>query len=290
MSDEVDTPEAVTATLDVRRFITAMYDLFLGRGADADGYASKRDRLIARTLSPEELVIELALSAEFADRIPQFLHRLGASHSRGLLNDVTQYGELQLLLRTWVNSSAKSRYVVDVGARGRDRSNSYDLLRHFGWRGLLVEANPTLIEPLRTEFDGLEVEIANYAISDFNGRARLTLGGNDDVSSLTAAAAEGWGETRGQVEVVVRRLPDLLEEYGAPAEPDLMSIDIEGEDIRVLNDLVQDDRYRPQWIFIEASHDFDTGSLADLKTHAAVQDRYTLVGQTKANLLLRRTG
>jgi FkbM family methyltransferase len=244
--------------------------------------------LAAKLFTPGEIVEELVSSPEFASRVAEFLHRYVDGPERGLFNECTQYGELHVLLRAWLQSTAVSKFVVDVGARGRERSNSWDLLRHFGWRGLLVEANPALIDSIKTDFAGLDVDVVNVAVSDYNGRAQLTIGANDDVSSLDPASAGGWGETRGQVEVAVRRLPDLLEECAAPERFDLLSLDIEGEDVRVLNDLTGDGRYRPTFVFLEASYNFATRSLDDIPTSDAVRSAYEILGQTPANILLRR--
>jgi FkbM family methyltransferase len=272
---------------DWRAFTEEVYQIFLMRPADADALERKAAALEANLLTPSEIISELIMSDEFGERAPEFLHRYGVTEKRGLFNESSQFGELQLLLRRWINDSASARYVVDVGARGRERSNSYDLLRHFGWRGLLIEANPNLIDSIRREFGGLDIQIANCAISDHNGRARLTLGANDDVSSLELSSAESWGATRGSVAVTVRRLPDLLLEYDVPRRFDLLSIDIEGEDVKVLNDLAEDGRFSPDWVLIEASHDFATQSLADLPTSETVKRNFEIVGRTRANLLLK---
>jgi hypothetical protein len=53
-----------------------------------------------------------------------------------------------LLIRAMVNDAAAHRIVAYIGARGRERSNSFDLLRHFGWKGLPIEANPAPIEDI----------------------------------------------------------------------------------------------------------------------------------------------
>ncbi len=55
-------------------------------------------------------------------------------------SDHSQFGELSLFL---THAGRKRRgFVVDAGAHGRERSNSWDLLSQFRWRGLLIEANP----------------------------------------------------------------------------------------------------------------------------------------------------
>ena len=67
----------------------------------------------------------------------------------------------------------------------------------------------------------------------------------------------------------------------------MLSIDIEGEDIKVLNDVIGSG-YRPEWVVIEASLDFSIKSLTDLPLLQTVRDEYDLVAQTRANLILER--
>ena len=108
------------------------------------------------------------------------------------------------------------------------------------------------------------------------------------MSLLDAGLAQGWGETRGEVEVKVRRLVDVLNEHAIPHAFDLLSLDIEGEDIKVLNDLVDHSGYRPAWIIIEASHDFKVRTLDDAPFSPAVRAEYKVCMATSANLILRR--
>jgi hypothetical protein len=86
----------------------------------------------------------------------------------------------------------------------------------------------------------------------------------------------------------VRRLGDILVEHAVPSDFDVLSLDIEGEDIKAMNDLILNSPFRPRWVIIEASYDFKTKSLADLPFAPAVIDKYEIFGQTKANLMLRR--
>ena len=191
------------------------------------------------------------------------------------------------LIRLWADGAVPSKFVVDVGARGLERSNSYDLVRHFGWRALLIEANPKLLEGLRVAFAGLPASIVGCAVSDYGGEATFTIGVNDDVSSLNPDAAADWGPVRGTTTVSVRRLGDILAEMQAPQRFGLLSIDIEGEDIKVLNALIGQSPFRRDWVSIEASNDFAVRSLDDAPFSAAVKDAYAIRGQTRANLILQ---
>jgi FkbM family methyltransferase len=198
--------------------------------------------------------------------------------------DHSQFGEFSLFLKV-----ARPRHyglIIDVGALGKDGSNSYDLMSQLGWRGVLVEANPNLWEGIERDFSGLNSTLVRCAVSDVEDKVVFHLGAADGVSSIIRASAEAWGPLRGEVEVQARRLGEILDEQQVPTNFDLLSLDIEGMDMPVLNDLIAHTNYRPRWIFLEASLDFQTKSLADLDLLPAVQDQYEIVGQTVPNLLL----
>lgn len=268
--------------------VAALYRQLLMRAADPQGLAGKIAAVEAGDVSVDELIRQFTGSQEFADGLPNLLADAGTRDPRRFTNDVSQFGEVWELIRLSVGEANPGGLIVDVGARGRDRSNSYDLLRHFGWRGVLVEANPSLVPELQRDFNGLDVVIVSCAVSDFTGRASLTLGINDDVSSLSSETAAQWGISPGAVDVDVCRLGDILVEQGVVENFDVLSLDIEGEDIKVLNDLIGTTGYRPRWVIIEASNDFQTKSLADGPFSRAVKEAYELRGQTRANLILRR--
>jgi FkbM family methyltransferase len=223
-------------------------------------------------------------SDEFALKHSSFVARYVGKDARRFTNDVSEYGEVEILIKTMGNRLARHRIIVDVGVRGRQGSNSFDLLQHFGWTGLLVEANPHSISQIRDDLAGLNVTILNLAVSDYIGKAAFYLGEN--VSSLTKQIVEDWGPCAGAMEVEVRRLGEILDAHAIPPDFDVLSLDIEGEDLRVLNDLILSTRYRPRWIIIEASFEFKVKTLSDLDLCEEVKGVYSILGQTSANLLL----
>ena len=263
------------AGLDTADFVAVLYRSFFGRELDPSAQ-DKIDRLRSGQANAEDIIAEILQSEEFRTAKPD----------ERLFRDQTQYGELQQLIGRWMVGAVRYPWVVDVGARGKERSNSWDLLRTFGWTGLLIEANSNLIPSIQADFAGLKCEILNCAVSDYEGEATFYLGANDDVSSLDSNASSGWGPLTGEMRVLVRRLPALLKERGVPEQFGLLSIDIEGEDIKVLNDLVTTSAYRPRWVLIEASYDFQTKAMRDLPFDASVLSAYRLVDQTASNLLL----
>ncbi len=267
-------------SLTTETFLDALYRGLLGREGDPQGMRDWADHLANGVVTPTEVVKNFLESDEYHEKA-----RTNQKPER-FTNDVSQYGETFELLKLWVAENQTCGWVVDVGARGRERSNSYDLIKYFGWHGLLIEANPQLIPTIQDDFKGLSAEIVNCAVSDYEGTATLSLGVNDDISSLTEANTKVWGELRGSIEVNVRKLEDILDEQQTPSEFDLLSLDIEGEDIKVLNSLIINSSYRPRWIIIEASHNFTVRSLDDLDFSDKVKTLYEIRGQTVANLIL----
>jgi len=271
-----------------RKAIAALYQCLLLRPADEAGLEGYTTLVQNDELSFEAVLDRLLRSDEFQTNFGTFEAHYADPAKTRFTKDSSQYGEIGLLIRRMVNASARHRIVVDVGVRGRDGSNSYDLLRHFGWKGLLIEANPRLAEGILQEFAGLEVSFVSSAVSDYAGEAEFFLGTNDAISSLNEEATAGWGPVRDKIRVPVRRLPDILTDYAIPFDFDLLSVDIEGEDIKVLNDMIDRSDYRPIWVIIEASYDFKTEALTDLPFSRAVIDQYEIVDRTSANLLLKR--
>jgi FkbM family methyltransferase len=273
--------------MDYKELIEGLYESLLQRRPDGAGIDDKVGRLNSGVATPKDIIDEIISSEEFKSKIPMFLAGLGQDYR--FFNSQSQYNEIELVLSHAISGTFASKVVVDVGARGRDRSNSYDLLKFFKWRGILIEANPRLIPRIRKDFKGLDAEVIECAVSDYQGTARFTIGSNDDVSSLNAQAASAWGETKGELNVNVERLAAILQSKNVPPNFGLLSIDIEGEDIKVLNDLINNSDYRPRYVIIEASYDFAVRSLDDLPFSEKVKNTYRIIDQTTANLILHVT-
>jgi FkbM family methyltransferase len=202
--------------------------------------------------------------------------------------DHSQNGEFLELLKLIVAHGAPSKVIVDVGAHGRERSNSYDLLRLFGWRSLLIEANPALAHQIKSGFEGLDYALVVCAVSDFEGVGDLSLGVHSGISSLSPECTRAWGPISGSIEVPVRRLHKILDEHDIPKAFDVLSLDIEGHDSRVLNDLHRNSAYRPHWIIIEGSHNFNITDPTKIGVAQTVLEDYELVARTQVNLFLAR--
>lgn len=169
---------------------------------------------------------------------------------------------LDLKLEHWL--PGRGGYFVEAGANdGYKQSNTYYFERIRGWKGVLVEPVPWLAEECRLNRPGSRV-FAN-ALVPFGHPATIAL----DYSDLTSSVSGAFGDedrrqrhqahgievqpgTRPRVlEVPARPLQTVLDEAGAPADFDLLSLDVEGFEPAVLDGLDLT-RFRPRYILIEA--------------------------------------
>lgn len=270
--------------MPVAAVVEALYRALLSR-APTERELGEGEALLGLDRSATRLADVLVNRVAFDQRVSDVRARFGLSEDR-LINDVSQNGEVETLFKLVINKACANRTVVDIGARGRRGSNSYDLLRYLGWKGLLVEANPRLIDEIQADFGGFDCVIESCAVSDYEGEALFTIGISDDISSLEAAHSLRFGPAYGEVTVPVRRLSRLLEQHGIPQTFDLLSLDIEGHDVRVLNDLLDNTEYRPKWIILEGpSGGFQT-NLSEIGCSSNVIASYRVVANTIANLIL----
>lgn len=147
-----------------------------------------------------------------------FVDKYLNSSKRVGFHDHSHNGEVTLLLGAMINSADHIQIAVDVGAHGKAGSNTHDLLRHFGWRGVLIEANPRLIPRIEKEFAGCNFDVANVAVSSQPGKAKLYLGIHDEISSIHREWTEAWGPVRDFVEIDVGTLPSVLNRDRLPIE------------------------------------------------------------------------
>lgn len=273
-----------------RQFYPRLVDIFyrrlLLRSPDPSGHAHFTAALSEKRSSPEDVLNALLTSDEFYQNRAAFTDHYFGDRPNGFFSEFSQFGEISLLIRAMMDMACTNRVLVDVGVMGRWGSNSYDLLRWFGWRGLLVEANTQLIDPIKQEFGDLDYRIVNLAVSDHAGTATLHIGTNEGVSSLNEDHARMFGPTKGSIKVPMETLPAILAREDIPLRFDLLSIDIEGEDIKVLNQLIGSSPYRPNWIIFESGH-IDSYRPGVLPLIAQFDAEYELIGKTEANLIFR---
>ncbi len=131
-------------------------------------------------------------------------------------NVTSQLGEDGIIAHIVKVIEPKHRFCIEFGAwDGKYFSNCHNLLANADWRGLMIEAEPTKYQELVKTFQG-----------------------NDHVTTLNRLVDFEGPNT----------LDNILKEIGAPEEPGLLSIDIDGNDYYIFESLTA---YRPEVVVIE---------------------------------------
>ncbi|MBR0843863.1 FkbM family methyltransferase [Bradyrhizobium liaoningense] len=213
---------------------------------------------VGRVLAQRKLDIgqrERLLSAAFsglnATSVPAALLERFSSMSGGSLH-YSQDGE-DIVLNRLLGERGEGFY-VDIGAHHATRfSNTFSLYRR-GWRGINVDATPgsmTSFRALRPRDINLEL-----FISDRNEPLRMHLFREGALNTANTILAQtyvsaGWEKT-GEVELLPKTLTSVMDEHVPAGEPiDLLTIDVEGEELAVLRS-GNWEAYRPAVIVIEA--------------------------------------
>jgi FkbM family methyltransferase len=150
-----------------------------------------------------------------------------------------------------------SGYFVEVGAYDGENYSNTSCLADVGWSGLYIEAVAEFAERCRIRHkNNADINVIAAAASDLEGSAELFLG--DTLTTLNQDRPNvyngiGWasGFHNGESETVrTATLDSLLEAHKVPARFDLLVIDVEGAEEKVLSgfDLL---RWRPRVMIIE---------------------------------------
>lgn len=157
-------------------------------------------------------------------------------------------------------------YFVELGANdGRFQSNTLHYEQIRGWRGVLVEPSPDLWRRCRENRSPRD-HIVNAACVSFGyaGKAVRLLYSNamsvaldveTDIGDPAAHAELGRqflaaGETVFEFEAPARTLNSILQEAGAPARIDFLSLDVEGAEIEVLKG-IDHEAFRFRYMLVE---------------------------------------
>src|ERR1700738_954843 len=118
---------AAKMTWTAEEIVETLYRTLLLREPDDDGLRAHVANLLGGAARLEEVINQFLGSPEFHARQEDLYRERLSAVDRPRLREHSQFGEVSLLIRDLVNTAAHDRILVDAGARGRDRSNSYDL-------------------------------------------------------------------------------------------------------------------------------------------------------------------
>jgi FkbM family methyltransferase len=204
-----------------------------------------------------------------ADFVPPLVSHLKTLLSRELLHQgSTGLNELDLRLIEAITPKP-SGYFVELGANdGVRQSNTYKLQKQFGWTGLLIEPSPRrFVECVANRAFGNRPEVRCAACVPFDFQDRFVEIEDADLMSVAkglavtdqqAVAHADRGRRfladsalRHSYGALARTLTSLLDEVDAPLAFDLLSLDVEGNELAVLQGLDLQ-RYKPKWILVES--------------------------------------
>jgi FkbM family methyltransferase len=152
------------------------------------------------------------------------------------------------LLQPSIKSGVKGFY-VDVGCHHPKRgSNTYRLYRK-GWRGILVDMEDDKVLAAKLARPG-DIAI-KAAVSD--KVERVTIYSSSAFSTNATISEEVYREGRDYkptTSINTTRLDKILRENNCPKKIDIMSIDVEGNDFKVLKSFSFDE-FQPQVICVE---------------------------------------
>lgn len=165
------------------------------------------------------------------------------------------------LIITELLGNKMTGFFVDVGAfHPKDYSNTYKFYLN-GWRGINIDANSSIIEKFNKERPKDINVCAGVALAE---EEKIFYKFKEDLSmsSFSAKFAEDAISnsilTLSETEVIkTKKLSQILEECNVTQKIDLMSIDVEGLDLEVLQSNNWE-KYRPKAIIIEIEIGFES--------------------------------
>ena len=194
------------------------------------------------------------------------------------------------LLLAWSKRSGLAvsglRYLEIGGNHPIATSATYLLNRSFGMHGVIVEANPALIDRLR-KIRPDDIIVHGAVQTEPVRSVAFSISNQSELSSVDRAFVLAWrngdvGE-RALITVPALRINEVIEEQFGGATPAYLSIDVEGIDLQVLRDL-DFSRFRPVIIQIEPSDQYIPENSSRMKQFMATQE-YVLIAQTEVNLI-----
>ena len=135
----------------------------------------------------------------------------------------------------------RSGFFIEIGANdGFTLSNTIYLEKHFGWQGILVEANNKYISSLCKRDKSI---VVNKAISSQKGKANfIDAGLYGGLKDSLDERYEVYTRDANCITVDCMELQEILDKNGAPETIDFVSIDVEGGEVPIVEMMVSVDR------------------------------------------------
>ena len=173
-------------------------------------------------------------------------------------NTYAEFATDRIILETYFPN--KTGIMVEVGCADPTIYSMSKLFREHGWRCIGIEANPFFIDKQKAEGN----EVYQYAVSTENKKDVDFFIVNDygDGHQMTFESFsalkihEGYIEKHSMpqniqtIKVETKRLEDILKKNAKVKEIDLLSVDVEGHELDVINS-IDLKKFRPSVIVLE---------------------------------------
>lgn len=175
--------------------------------------------------------------------LPSLIARTSSNSVREMLNLPASEYQTQLnqdVFALLINRF-RAGYFLEIGANdGFTLSNTVYLEQNFGWKGILVEANKKYMDSLSRRKESV---VVNKAVSAQKGTAEFVDAG------LYGGLKTGLDSTHSHytrhaaiITVECMSLQDILDSVNAPENIDFVSIDVEGGEVPIVEQMVSVNR------------------------------------------------
>jgi FkbM family methyltransferase len=171
-----------------------------------------------------------------------------------------------------VFNQKREGYFIELGAyQGMMCSQTYFLEKERGWKGMVVEANPRWKEDLETQRDCI---VVNQPISDVVEDVVFLV--HHQQPEYSKIDDGGWlpeGDVE-KIEMKTTKLSSLLKENNSPKIIDVLCIDIEGLELRVIDEVLKNSDHKINLISLEHG---DTHKVVDFfynKDYVKIKNPY----------------
>lgn len=184
----------------------------------------------------------------------------------------------------WILKDIKRGFYLDVGCHHPFKiSNTFQLYLN-GWRGIAIDANPTLIEKWKRKRKNDIPLVA--AVSDEEKEVTFYEFKESEVNTMDESMLHEWKQKfnfRSERKLTTQTLTTILDTHLPKNQKiDLLTVDVEGNDFNVIKS-IDLTKYRPKLIVVEI-HGFDLSNIEKNEIYQYLTDqKYTLVSFATMN-------
>ncbi len=188
----------------------------------------------------------------------------------------SQNGEDKFLDSFILNNSIHvHNKIIEIGAlTGTYNSNSRFFIEHYNWEGIMIEPNPYSFTELVNNTKNINVILENVAISNQTGTCNF--------QTDTVHPGHSKISDKGNVKVKSIKFDEIFKKHPQFLNFDILSIDVEGNEIPILQDLM---KYKIFPTFIISEH--FTDNLRDIQ-NSIICSEYNILTTISYNTIWKR--